>query len=150
MNEEEEHEAWVEGAGNDDDDDLFEVGMWIEELKKNKRPYLIAQIIKAASDKKGSIYDLKYEDGFIERGVRPFGSSGGRDNIPQRMRVTKSGSRATTSTTTANKESYDSKRDAYHGVEIDNHTKKMEERYREREALRKEQRQKETTGASGL
>ena len=129
--------------GNDDDDDLFEVGMWIEALKKNKRPYLIAQIIKAASDKKGSIYDLKYEDGYIERSVRPFGSSGGRDNIPQRMRVTKSGSRATTSTTTANKESYDSKRDAYHGVEIDNHTKKMEERYREREALRKEQRQKE-------
>ena len=129
--------------GNDDDDDLFEAGMWIEALKKNKRPYLIAQIIKAASDKKGSIYDLKYEDGYIERSVRPFGSSGGRDNIPQRMRVTKSGSRATTSTTTANKESYDSKRDAYHGVEIDNHTKKMEERYREREALRKEQRQKE-------
>ena len=102
--------------GNDDnDDDLFEAGMWIEALKKNKRPYLIAQIIKAASDKKGSIYDLKYEDGYIERSVRPFGSSGGRDNIPQRMRVTKSGSRATTSTTTANKESYDSKRDAYHG-----------------------------------
>lgn len=129
--------------GDDDDDDLFEVGMWIEALKKNKRPYLIAQIIKAASDKKGGIYDLKYEDGYIERSVRPFGSSGGRDNIPQRMRVTKSGSRATTSTTTASKESYDSKRDAYHGVEIDNYAKKMEERYREREALRKEQRQKE-------
>ena len=130
---------------DDDDDDLFEVGMWIEALKKNKRPYLIAQIIKAASDKKGRFYDLQYEDGYIERSVRPlFGNSGGRDNVAQRMRVTKSGSRATTTTTTtAGKESYDSKRDAYHGVEIDNHTKKMEERYREREALRKEQRQKE-------
>jgi pre-mRNA-processing factor SLU7 len=130
------------GGDDDDDDDLFEVGMWIEALKKNKRPYLIAQIIKAASDKKGRFYDLQYEDGYIERSVRPFGNSGGRDNVAQRMRVTKSGSRATT-TTTAGKESYDSKRDAYHGVEIDNHTKKMEERYREREALRKEQRQKE-------
>jgi hypothetical protein len=50
------------GGDDDDDDDLFEVGMWIEALKKNKRPYLIAQIIKAASDKKGRFYDLQYED----------------------------------------------------------------------------------------
>ena len=50
------------GGDDDDDDDLFEVGMWIEELNKNTRPYLIAQIIKAASDKKGRFYDLQYED----------------------------------------------------------------------------------------
>ena len=41
------------------------------------------------------------------------------------------------------KETYNSKRDSYHGVKIDGHMKKMEKKHREREALRKEQRQAE-------
>ena len=98
--------------GDDDggDGDLFEAGMWIEALKKNKRPYLIAQIVRASLDKKrGEVYDLRYEDGYLERNVRPFGADGqggppgggGRsrysapaDSQPPRMRVTRTGSRA--------------------------------------------------------
>ncbi|KAL3822068.1 hypothetical protein ACHAXA_000136 [Cyclostephanos tholiformis] len=151
------------GAGDDDDDDdLFETGMWIEALRKNKRPYLIAQIVRSSMDKRGKVYDLKYEDGYVERNVRPWGgggndgmgrqsrphTSGGSNALP-RMRVTRTGSRTQAvlagggAGAFVGKETYDSKRDAYHGVEIDGHTSKMEEKYREREALRKEQRQKE-------
>ena len=141
---------------DDDDDDaeaLFEVGMWIEALKKNKKPYLIAQIIKVA-DKKGQKYfDLKYDDGYIESNVRPWGDNKNTTtmsvNVP-RMRVTRTGSRvshlnqsSSGSNKILGKETYDSKRDSYHGVEIDGHMKKMEEKFRNREALRKEQRQKE-------
>ena len=154
------------GAGHDDDDDddggdLFETGMWIEALKKNKRPYLIAQILRASTDKWGEVYDLKYEDGYVERNVRPWGggggdgmgrstrpsTGGGPDALP-RMRVTRTGSRTQAviagggGVAFVGKETYDSKRDAYHGVEINGHTRKMEEN-REREALRKEQHQKE-------
>ncbi|KAL3759464.1 hypothetical protein ACHAWU_000763 [Discostella pseudostelligera] len=135
---------------DDDDDELFEMGMWIEALKKNKKPYLIAQIVKV-SDKKGQKYfDLKYEDGYIERNVKPYGDSNNTMsvNVP-RMRVTRTGSRVAHQSSSGGsnkivgKETYDSKRDSYHGVEIDGHMKKMEEKYRNREALRKEQRQKE-------
>mmetsp|Transcript_29289 Transcript_29289/g.56599 ORF Transcript_29289/g.56599 Transcript_29289/m.56599 type:complete len:693 (+) Transcript_29289:311-2389(+) len=129
----------------DDDDDLFELGMWIEALRKNKKPYLIAQIVKISD--KGKSFDLKYEDGYIERNVRPWGSKKTKSfmasNLP-RMRITRTGSRSQIIHKKASgKETYDSKRDAYHGVEIDGHMKKMEEKYREREALRKEQRQRE-------
>ena len=133
------------------DTDLFENGMWIEALRKNKKPYLIAQIVKISD--KGRSFDLKYEDGYIERNVKPWGGGkGGSTNstaasaatTKPRMRVTRAGNRShTVNKITSGKETYDSKRDAYHGVEVDGHTKKMEEKYREREALRKEQRQKE-------
>ena len=136
---------------NDDeeiDTDLFEIGMWIEALRKNKKPYLIAQIVKITD--KGRSFDLKYEDGYIERNVKPWGGSGGgssnvsTNNTTPRMRVTRTGNRSVTVHKSAfGKETYDSKRDAYHGVEVDGHMKKMEERYREREALRKKQRQKD-------
>ncbi|KAL7443805.1 hypothetical protein ACHAXM_009166 [Skeletonema potamos] len=129
------------------DTDLFEIGMWIEALRKNKKPYLIAQIVKISD--KGRSFDLKYEDGYIERNVKPWGGGkGGSSNTAAssapRMRVTRAGNRAyAVNKAASGKETYDSKRDAYHGVEVDGHTKKMEEKYREREALRKEQRQKE-------
>ena len=133
------------------DTDLFENGMWIEALRKNKKPYLIAQIVKISD--KGRSFDLKYEDGYIERNVKPWGGGkGGSTNstaasaatTKPRMRVTRAGNRShTVNKITSGKETYDSKRDAYHGVEVDGHTKKMEEKYREREGLRKEQRQKE-------
>ena len=133
---------------DDDDAELYELGMWIEALKKNKKPYLIAQIVKISE--KGKCFDLKYEDGYLERNVRPWDkkkqkSSVSLMNVP-RMRVTKTGSRTNNVTqkgTQFGKETYDSKRDSYHGVEIDGHMKKMEEKYRKREALRKEQRKKQ-------
>ena len=122
--------------------------MWIEALRKNKKPYLIAQIIKISD--KGKCFDLKYEDGYIERNVRPFdkkkkSKSTLFSNVP-RIRITKTGSRTTNVTKKGvafGKETYDSKRDAYHGVEMDGHMKKMEEKFKKREALRKEQRAKQ-------
>ena len=126
-----------------EDLDLFELGMWIESLKKNKKPYLIAQIVKITEG--GKCFDLKYEDGYIERNVRPFakGTAPATHNL-SRMRVTRTGNRShAVDKSKSGKETYDSKRDAYHGVEIEGHTKKMEEKYKEREALRKEQRRKE-------
>jgi len=135
------------GRNRDDevDTDLFEIGMWIEALRKNKKPYLIAQIVKISD--KGRSFDLKYEDGYIERKVKPWGKGGSTTNAATsapRMRVTRAGNRSfTVNKSTSGKETYDSKRDAYHGVEVEGHTKKMEEKYREREALRKEQRNKE-------
>lgn len=129
------------------DTDLFEIGMWIEALRKNKKPYLIAQIVKISD--KGRSFDLKYEDGYIERNVKPWGGKGSSSSntaasTAPRMRVTRTGNRShTVKKTESGKETYDSKRDAYHGVEVDSHMKKMEERHREREALRKQQRQKD-------
>mmetsp|Transcript_24924 Transcript_24924/g.51060 ORF Transcript_24924/g.51060 Transcript_24924/m.51060 type:complete len:241 (-) Transcript_24924:343-1065(-) len=99
---------------DDDDDDLFELGMWIEALRKNKKPYLIAQIVKISD--KGKSFDLKYEDGYIERNVRPWGSKKTKSfmasNLP-RMRITRTGSRSQIIHKKASgKETYDSKRDA--------------------------------------
>ncbi|KAL7544676.1 hypothetical protein ACHAWF_008044 [Thalassiosira exigua] len=131
----------------DENADLFEPGMWIEALKKGRKPYLIAQIVGTSDG--GKSFDLKYEDGYIERKVRPLGDKKKKSlfssNVP-RMRVTRTGSRIASISekgTKFGKETYDSKRDTYHGVEIDGHAKKMERKYEEREALRKEQRQKE-------
>lgn len=129
----------------EEDDGLFELGMWIEALRKNKKPYLIAQVVKISE--KGKSFDLKYEDGYIERNVRPLGDKKTKSflasNLP-RMRITRTGSRSQkVHKLTSGKETYDSKRDSYHGVEIEGHMKKMEEKYRERELLRKEQRKKE-------
>ena len=124
------------------DTDLFEIGMWIEALRKNKKPYLIAQIVKISD--KGRSFDLKYEDGYIERNVKPASSASSKSSTAPRMRVTRTGNRShTVNKSESGKETYDSKRDAYHGVEVDSHMKKMEEKYREREALRKQQRQKD-------
>jgi hypothetical protein len=41
----------------------FEVGMWIEALKKGKHPYLIAQILKM--NKSGDEFEIQFEDGTI-------------------------------------------------------------------------------------
>jgi hypothetical protein len=63
-----------EGDDNDKDDNLFELGMWIEALKKNRRPYLIAQIVGASLEKGGGMaYNLRYEDRYLERNVQPWG-----------------------------------------------------------------------------
>ena len=46
----------------------FEVGMWVEALKKNKRPYLMAKVLKATKD---NYLDLEFEDGVVERRISP-------------------------------------------------------------------------------
>jgi pre-mRNA-processing factor SLU7 len=129
-------------AAEADDTDLFELGMWIEALNKNKKPYLIAQIVKISE--KGKCFDLKYEDGKIERNVRPFAKQPSSTHNLPRMRVTRTGNRSfAVDKSKSGKETYDSKRDSYHGVEMEGHLKVMEEKYKEREALRKEQRRRE-------
>jgi len=118
----------------------FQVGMWIEALKNNKLPYRICQIIKIA--KKGTEFDLQYEDGCIERKVKnnkKFGSAG-----KPRLRMTKVGARSTAMDVDKyGKESFDSKRDQYHGYELDTHNTKVEQRFSERDDIRKVIRQKE-------
>ena len=44
------------------------MGMWVEALKNNKKPYRICKITKIA--KKGTEFDLEFEDGTVERKVK--------------------------------------------------------------------------------
>ena len=114
----------------------FELGMWVEALKKAKQPYLVAQIIKIA--KKGEEFDLKFEDGTIERKVKlkPHGAP--------RIRMTRTGNRAhEIDVEQFGKETYDSKRDKYHGFDGDSHMKHMESKFRKRDELRQKIRSKE-------
>jgi pre-mRNA-processing factor SLU7 len=107
----------------------FEVGMWIEALKKGKHPYLIAQILKM--NKSGDEFEIKFEDGTIERKVklRQFGTP--------RIRMTRTGNRAhEINVDQFGKETYDSKRDKYLGFDGDIHTKHMEQKFQTREELR--------------
>lgn len=127
----------------------FEAGMWVEALKNNKGPYRICQIIKIA--KKGTQFDLKYEDGTIEHKVKFKPSSKKLFNKP-RIRMTKTGARSMQ--IDADKfghESYDSKRDKYHGYDHETHTKRIEQTYQDREEIRKqlrEEKKKERAGKS--
>ena len=94
----------------------FEVGMWVEALKKGKRPYLMAKVTRVG--KKGNEVDLEFEDGGKEKGVR---TSNGR------VKATKVGSRAATSSGAHGKLTYASKRDAYHGYDVgEEHNKTIE------------------------
>lgn len=111
------------------------LGMWVEALKKNRRPYVMCQIVKIA--KNGTLYDLKFEDGTIERSI-PFRKSDlvKNSNAPPRIRFTKTGNRSfAVDAQKYGKETYDSKRDAYHGYEVD--MKAIENRYARREAIRR-------------
>ena len=115
----------------------FQVGMWVEALRNNKAPYKICQITRMG--KKGTEFDLKYEDGSVERKVKL--KPGKRK---PRIRITKTGARSLEmDPNTYGKESFDSKRDKYHGYDYDSHNKLLEERYKERDAIRKVIRQKE-------
>ena len=114
----------------------LELGMWVEALKKGKQPYLVAQIVKIA--KKGIEFDLKFEDGTLERKVKL--KSYGKP----RIRVTRTGNRAhEIDVEQFGKETYDSKRDKYHGFDGDSHMKKMENKFQKREELRQKYRSKE-------
>ncbi|KAL3903426.1 MAG: hypothetical protein SGARI_005387, partial [Bacillariaceae sp.] len=120
----------------------FEAGMWVEALKNNKGPYRICKILKIA--KKGTVFDLEYEDGTLEKKVKfkPKGKGGGM--FKPRIRMTKSGTRSIQiDSDKYGKETYDSKRDEYHGYDADSHTKKVERIFQEREELRRKLREEE-------
>ncbi|CAJ1936591.1 unnamed protein product [Cylindrotheca closterium] len=118
----------------------FEAGMWVEAMRNNKGPYRICQIVKIA--KKGTQFDLKYEDGKIERKVKFKPSKKKLFNKP-RIRMTKTGARSIhIDVEKHGHESYDSKRDTYHGYEHETHTKRIEKTFAEREEMRKQLREK--------
>lgn len=117
----------------------FEVGMWVEALKNNKGPYKICQIVKIS--KKGKQFDLKYEDGTLEQKVKFKPGS----MFKPRIRITKSGARSIqVDADKHGKETYDSKRDKYHGYDQDAHSKTVKQIFEERETIRKQLREKES------
>jgi pre-mRNA-processing factor SLU7 len=117
-------------------------GQWVEALFRNKLPYRMCQIVAVHGRHK---YDLKYEDGTIEHQIK-------QTDRP-RIRATKSGNRAATASATSNEiaapESWDSKRDKYHGYDRETHNAKLSERYEERERIRSQLReqQQQTKGS---
>jgi pre-mRNA-processing factor SLU7 len=116
---------------------VLQVGMWVEALKNNKTPYRICQIVRMA--KNGTEFDLKYEDGTMERKVKLK-----KGKRKPRIRITKTGARSTEMDPNKyGKESFDSKRDQYHGYDFDNHNQRLEQRFSERDAIRKVIRQRE-------
>jgi pre-mRNA-processing factor SLU7 len=119
----------------------FQVGMWVEAMKHGKGPYKICQIIKIS--KKGKLFDLKYEDNnndTVERNVK-FKTGG---MFKPRIRMTVTGARAAqVDEKTFGKETYDSKRDKYHGYDQDTHTAKVSRVFQDREDLRTQLREKE-------
>lgn len=111
----------------------FEVGMWVEALKNGKQPYQICQIIKLKKKKKE--FDIKFEDGTVERKVKikPFGKA--------RIRMTRTGNRThKVDAEEFGKETFDSKRDKYHGFDNESHMKHMEDKFKKREELRQKYR----------
>jgi pre-mRNA-processing factor SLU7 len=135
----------------------LEVGMWVEALKQNKGPYRICKIIKIA--KHGTVFDLEYEDGTVEKKVKFKAAAtgkGGSGMFKPRIRMTKSGARSVSvDAKKYGKETYDSKRDEYHGYDADSHTKKVEQVFKEREELRQKlreenkQKEKDQQGVGG-
>ena len=117
----------------------FEEGMWVEALKGNKGAYKICQIVKLG--KKDTLFDLKYEDGSIERKVK-FKPKSRKGMFKPRIRMTKSGTRSLKiDADKFGKEAYDAKRDKYFGYDADSHTKKVEKVFEEREQLRRKLRE---------
>ncbi|KAL7556575.1 hypothetical protein ACA910_009091 [Epithemia clementina (nom. ined.)] len=111
--------------------DKFEKGQWVEALKKNKLPYRICQILSVNA--KQTEFDLKYEDGTTERRVKLFAGSKQRP----RIRRTKRGTRSINVEATGMTETYDSKRDAYHGYDQQSHNATLTARFEERERIRR-------------
>jgi pre-mRNA-processing factor SLU7 len=119
----------------------LEVGMWVEALKQNKGPYRICKIIKIA--KHGTVFDLEYDDGTVEKKVKFKAGKGGSSGMfKPRIRMTKLGARSVqVDAKKYGKETYDSKRDEYHGYDADSHTKKVEQIFKEREEMRQKLRE---------
>ena len=122
----------------------FRAGMWVEALKKGRKPYLICQITKIR--KKGTVFDLAYDDGTAELGVKFKKEE--RDGPNPRIRVTKTGNRAVeVDKAEHGRTTYDAKRDAYLGYEVD--MKRMEEKFATREALRRKAKEEEEKNMEG-
>ena len=122
------------------------LGMWVEALRKGRRPYRICQITKVGRN--GTEFDLKYDDdGFVEKGIRfdrkKFERSRGEMGDPL-IRLTKAGARSfEVDHVTFGKETYDSKRDGYHGYDVEaGYMGRMEEKFKRRDDLRKKRREK--------
>ena len=117
-------------------------GMWVEALRYNRKPYLMCQVIKVKSIKSNSNIgivevDLKYEDGTVEKKVKVVPGSA-------RVKATKTGARSfDIDHSIVGKATYDSKRDAWHGYEVDELTRKNTEKFQTRDALRKKLREEE-------
>lgn len=118
----------------------FQVGTWVEAMKKNRMPYRICQIV--AMQKKGTEFDLKFEDGTVEKKVKLKQRMGA--NKP-RIRMTKTGTRSVKiDAATFGKETYDSKRDRYHGYDVqEGHLKELQEKFTKKDELRRKMRAKE-------
>ena len=78
--------------------------------------------------------DLEYEDGSIEKRVKLNPRA-----AKPRVRMTKSGSRSAP-TAAARKETFDSKRDQYHGYDHDAHNARLTEKFQAREEFRRKAR----------
>ena len=118
----------------------FVKGMWVEALKRNKLPYKIAKITRV--NKHQNEFDLEYEDGSTETRVKLS-----LNTKRPRIRMTKTGNRSAVGV-----DSYDSKRDAYHGYDADTHNARVSAKFEERESLRRkfrEQLQKDEPAAAG-
>jgi len=112
----------------------FHVGMWVEALKKNRKPYRICQITRIA--KKGTVFDLKYDDGATETNIKMKKSERSAKN--PRIKITNSGNRSfQVDHALHGKETYDSKRDKYHGFEVQHHQERVREMHAERDAIRR-------------
>ena len=112
----------------------FQVGMWVEALKKDRKPYMICQILRIAN--KGTVFDVKYEDNTTETNVRMNKTERFAKN--PRIRITKTGNRSfQVDHALHGKETYDSKRDKYHGFQVQQHQERVREMHAEREAIRR-------------
>lgn len=135
----------------------WEVGQWVEALKKrNKLPYQMCQIVQIYNISSNSdvnrhrgtsfLFDLKFEDGSIEKKVKLESGS------KPRIRWTGAGNRAisdfhtadtaSTNATAAVASTYTSKRDQYHGYDRDKHNAMVGQKFEQKLALRRELRQK--------
>ena len=119
----------------------FRAGMWVESLRRGKRPYLMCRIV--AIRKRGTVFDLEYDGGEVERGVVMAKARRGTEGA--RIRHTRQGSRVAgaggTDPDRHGRETYASKRDAYLGYELD--MASTEKRFAMREALRREAKARE-------
>ena len=118
-------------------------GMYLEGLKRNRKPYLIAKVIRI--DYKREIMDVEYEDGTKEKKIKWKATTSSGD---PKLRLTKSGARTALETggeteregIIIGKETYDSKRDAYHGMQVEDQQRLVHQQFLRREELRKQRR----------
>ena len=129
--------------------DKFVKGQWVEALKRNKLPYRICQIV--AVNARQTEFDLKYEDGTVERRVK-LNNMATTTAARPRIRRTKRGARSINveeATQGGMTETYDSKRDAYHGYDQKSHNATLTARFEERERIRRKFRESLKTNLDG-